>query len=85
MHGRKKFVLLFVQCFVALGTPYGCKRIHMIKDRLESMTLGGFSYNSEEGKCGATGSLFRHDFSIAKTTEKASWKLTLAFALFTTV
>jgi TrfA protein len=52
----------------ALGHHDGASAYEWLKDRLESMTLGGFSYQSTDGKkAGATGSLFR-DFHIDKAT-----------------
>lgn len=52
----------------ALGHHDGASAYEWLKERLESMTLGGFSYQSADGKkAGATGSLFR-DFHIDKTT-----------------
>ena len=52
----------------ALGHHDGASAYEWLKERLESMTLGGFSYQSADGKtAGATGSLFR-DFRIDKAT-----------------
>ena len=52
----------------ALGHHDGASAYEWLKERLESMTLGGFSYQSADGKkAGATGSLFR-DFHVDKAT-----------------
>jgi hypothetical protein len=52
----------------ALKHHDGASAYKWIKERLESMTLGGFSYESDDGKrSGATGSLLR-EFHIDETT-----------------
>lgn len=52
----------------ALGHQVGRSGYLWLKERLESMTLGGFSYESRDGnRAGATGSLFR-DFHIDKVS-----------------